>query len=394
MLAPYACNPARSRGRQHAEAASTSGRSNFQRDRDRIIHAGAFRKLQYKTQVFINHEGDYYRTRLTHSLEVAQITRSICRILGLDEDLGEAIALAHDLGHTCFGHTGEDALNESMQDVGGYDSNDQTIRIITGLEERYAAFDGLNLTWETVEGIAKHNGPLTGPFADKRKHPHGASASIAALDAVWPLEISGFASLEAQVAALADDVAYNAHDIDDGLRSRLISYDDLVEMPLTGPILADLAREYPGIEGSRKRNELHRRLLAILISDVLAETQRRLAEARPQSVEDVRKAGSAFVLFSEALRPSERAIRNFLFERVYRSPQLSRVRIKAYSCVQHLYFAFMEEVGRMPPDWQKRISSGADKKTQARVVADYIAGMTDRFAMQEYERIFGEKMLG
>ncbi len=218
LLASYASHVRLSRGRLHEEPASTSGRSEYQRDRDRVIHSGAFRKLQYKTQVFLNHEGDYYRTRLTHSLEVAQISRYICRVLNIDEDLGEVLALAHDLGHTCFGHTGEDVLNECMSHIGGYDSNDQTLRILTELEERYPQFDGLNLTWETIEGLAKHNGPLTGPHADLKKHPNGASETVLAIDKVWKLDTDRHAGLEAQVAALADDVAYTAHDIDDGLR--------------------------------------------------------------------------------------------------------------------------------------------------------------------------------
>lgn len=386
-LAVYATHASKSRGRRFSEPPA-EGRSPFQRDRDRIIHSGAFRKLQYKTQVFVNHEGDYYRTRLTHTLEVAQVTRSICRILHLDEDLGEAVALAHDLGHTCFGHTGEDALQECMEHVGGFFHNDQTLRIVTFNEQRYAGFDGLNLTWESIEGIAKHNGPLIGPYADIKKHGDGVTETVAALDAVWPLDLDGFAGLEAQVAALADDIAYTAHDLDDGLRGHYFTLTDLQALPVIGPILQDVHAAWPDLDERRKRNEMHRRLVNLMVGDVVAETRRRLAEMNPQSVEDVHGAGKPFVQFSEALRPSERVIRTFLFKNLYKSFKVNRVRIKAHRIVQDLYQTFMSHPETLPEEWQRRMAQGEGEKQKARVVADYIAGMTDRFAIDEHSRLF------
>lgn len=388
LLAPYASHPRLSRGRQHQEPPSTSGRSEFQRDRDRVIHSGAFRKLQYKTQVFVNHEGDYYRTRLTHSLEVAQISRYICRTLQLDEDLGEVLALAHDLGHTCFGHTGEDVLNECMADIGGYSSNDQTLRILTVLEERYPQFDGLNLTWETLEGLAKHNGPVTGRHADKKKHPDGPGETSAAIDRVWPLELDSHAALEAQVAALADDVAYNAHDIDDGLRSGYITLEQLAELPLVGPVLADIKKEFPDLAGKRQRHEMNRRLISLLVRDVLDETRRRLAERKPMSADDIRGAGFTFVQFSDKLKPDERVLRDFLHANLYRNFQVNRVRVKTSRVVRDLYNVFMERPDTLPAHWQSRIAPDARAKQRARVVADYIAGMTDRFAIETHKRMF------
>ncbi len=386
-LAPYATHAATSRGRRFAEPAA-EGRSVFQRDRDRILHSGAFRKLQYKTQVFINHEGDYYRTRLTHSLEVAQVTRSICRTLKLDEDLGEAIALAHDLGHTCFGHSGEDALHDSMKEVGGFFHNDQTLRSVTFIEQRYAGFDGLNLTWETIEGLAKHNGPLKGRHADIKKHGDGVTETIAALDAVWPLELDGFAGLEAQVAALADDIAYTAHDLDDGLRGGYFTLDDLRELPLIGPILDEVRRNWPDIDERRQRHEMHRRLVHLMVGDVVAETRRRLDVLQPQSVEDVRAASRACVSFSEALRPDERVVRAYLFKHLYKSFKVNRVRLKAFRIVQDLYRAFIFHPDTLPPDWQQKMENAETEPQKARVVADYIAGMTDRFAIEEHRRLF------
>ncbi len=388
LLASYATHPRLSRGRLHAEPASTSGRSEFQRDRDRVIHSGAFRKLQYKTQVFLNHEGDYYRTRLTHSLEVAQISRYICRTLNIDEDLGEVLALAHDLGHTCFGHTGEDVLNECMAHIGGYDSNDQTLRILTELEERYPQFDGLNLTWETIEGLAKHNGPLTGKHADKKKHPHGASETVLSIDKLWPLEVDKHAGLEAQVAALADDVAYTAHDIDDGLRSGYITLEQMQGLPLVGPILAEIKKEFPDLTGKRQRHEMNRRLISLLVRDVMGETRKRLEEKKPQTPDDIRTAGITFVQFSDKLKPDERVLRSFLYDNLYRNFRVNRVRLKTTRVVKDLYNVFMERSDTLPEHWQTRIKPDATEKQRARVVADYIAGMTDRFAIDTHTRLF------
>lgn len=393
-LAPYATDLAQSRGRLYPEPLSQSGRSEFQRDRDRIVHSGAFRKLQYKTQVFINHEGDYYRTRLTHSLEVAQITRSICRTLQLDEDLGEAVALAHDLGHTCFGHTGEDALAECMKDVGGFYHNDQTVRICTFVEQRYAEFDGLNLTWEAIEGIVKHNGPLTGPQADAKKHGEGVTETIAALDAKWNLGLDGFAGLEAQVAALADDIAYLSHDLDDGLRSGIITMAGIAELPLVGPFLNEIDKTYPGLIDRRRRHELHRRMIGALVGDVVRETKHRLAEKKPQSVEDVHAAGMPFVQFGEEMFAKQRVIRAYLFDHVYRSSHMNRVRAKAIRVVKDLYNVFMQSPGTLPESWQAAIPAGGTERQSARVVADYIAGMTDRFAIEEHKRLYDMDALG
>jgi dGTPase len=392
--APYATSPSKSRGRFFPEPLSQSGRSEFQRDRDRIVHSGAFRKLQYKTQVFINHEGDYYRTRLTHSLEVAQITRSICRTLQLDEDLGEAVALAHDLGHTCFGHTGEDALAECMKEVGGFYHNDQTVRICTFVEQRYAEFDGLNLTWEAIEGIAKHNGPLSGPLADTKKHGEGVTETIAALDKKWNLMLDGYAGLEAQVAALADDIAYLSHDMEDGLRSGIITIKEISELPLVGDYLHEIDKAYPGLVDRRRRHELHRRMIGALVGDVVTETKRRLAEKNPKSVDDVYAAGMPFVQFSEGVFAQQRVIRTYLFDHVYRSSHMNRVRTKATRVVRDLYNVFIQNPDTLPESWQAAIPADATERQRARVIADYIAGMTDRFAIEEHKRLYDMDALG
>lgn len=350
------------------------GRSEFQRDRDRIVHSGAFRKLQYKTQVFVNHEGDYYRTRLTHSLEVAQITRTLSRVLRVDEDLAEAIALAHDLGHTCFGHTGEDALKECMATVGGFYHNDQTIRTLTHLEQNYAAFDGLNLTWECLEGIAKHNGPVTQP-----------TETIVTLDREWPLELSGHAGLEAQIAAIADDIAYTAHDLDDGLRGGYFTFADIADLPLTSEVLAEVPA---GLDDRRRRGEMHRRLVNRLNLDVLTEAQRVLAEVKPERVEDIRAAGRPIAGFGAEMKEKEKVVRSFLRANLYSHYRVRRVRTKAMRVVTELYKAFMSDPRILPTRWQKRIQSGFAEAQRARVVADYIAGMTDRYAIEEHKRLF------
>ncbi|WP_421709770.1 deoxyguanosinetriphosphate triphosphohydrolase [Algihabitans sp.] len=374
--APYACDPAKTRGRRLSEAESPT-RTAFQRDRDRIVHSGAFRKLQYKTQVFVYHEGDYYRTRLTHSLEVAQIARSISRQLGLNEDLAEAVALAHDLGHTPFGHAGEDALDGAMQAYGGFDHNEQTFRILTELEARYAEFDGLNLTWETLEGAVKHNGPLTDP------RPH-----LATFCDHWDLELDGWPSAEAQVAALADDIAYNNHDIDDGLRAGLFTVEDLSALPLVGPVLEEVQDRYPRLELPRWIHETIRRLINLMVEDLLGETRRRLAEQAPSTVDDIRKAGRAVVAFSETMRENDRVLRDFLFTRMYRHYLVNRQTLKARRVVSELFQLYMDQPNTLPAEWRQRAETADSARLRARVVADYIAGMTDRYALEAHRKVF------
>ncbi len=387
VLAPYASRPEASRGRLFQEPESPT-RTVFQRDRDRIIHSAAFRRLKYKTQVFVYHEGDHYRTRLTHSLEVAQIARSVARALALNEDLAEAIALAHDLGHTPFGHAGEEALDECMAPFGGFDHNEQTVRILTMLERRYAGFDGLNLTWECLEGVVKHNGPLTGPGASARHRARGVPATIAAYNArCRDLELGGWPGLEAQVAALADDIAYNNHDIDDGLRASLFSVADLAEVPLVGPVFRDVAETYPGLEEPRLIHESIRRLIDRMVSDLIEETRRRLMQAPPASVDDIRRRGSATAAFSPAMREHDRALKAFLFERMYRHYRVNRMTSKARRVVRELFESYLERPECLPEDWRRQTGGPGTAET-ARVVADYIAGMTDRYALDEHRRLF------
>lgn len=387
MLAPYACQPDASRGRLHPERMS-SFRSPFQRDRDRIIHSSAFRRLKHKTQVFVEHEGDYYRTRLTHSIEVAQVARTISGVLGLNTDLAEAIALAHDLGHTPFGHTGEDALGLLMEPFGGFDHNAQALRIVTRLERHYADFDGLNLTWETLEGIAKHNGPVIGPNADK-KHEGPLPYALAEVDAAWDLELATHASAEAQVAAIADDVAYSHHDLHDGLRSGLFSEDDLMELPVTGPAFEEVDRLYPGLEKMRRRHEALRRVFGRMVEDVIAVAQNRLAAAQPRSVEEIRHMGTTVIRFSKPLYQELKAIRSFLFHRMYRAPSVMAERAKVTRIVNDLFPLFMARPELLPAEWRADIEAARDEVTLARIVADYVAGMTDRFAIQEHARLMG-----
>jgi len=373
--APFACHPDASRGRLFAEP-DHAERTAFQRDRDRVLHSTAFRRLQYKTQVFIYHEGDHYRTRLTHSLEVAQIARSTARALGLNEDLAEALALAHDLGHTPFGHAGEDALAPLMAPYGGFSHNDQTLRILTQLERRYAAFDGLNLTWETLEGVVKHNGPVRAP-----------SATLAAYNARHDLELDSFASAEAQLAALADDIAYNNHDIDDGLRARLFTVDDLLAVPLVGPVFQAVRQAHPDLEPGRLTHEAVRRLINLMVSDLLEETRRRIAAHRPASAQAVRRLPQPLVAFSESMQANDRALKRFLFERMYRHYRVNRMTSKARRVVQELFALLHAEPQTLPTEWQRLAGAPASPAT-ARVVADYIAGMTDRFALDEHRRLF------
>jgi len=379
---PYASQPEQSRGRLHPEPESAT-RSAFQRDRDRIIHSAAFRRLEYKTQVFVYHEGDYFRTRLTHSLETAQIARSVCRVLGLDEDLAEALALAHDLGHTPFGHAGEDALDEAMRPYGGFDHNAQTLRILTKLEQRYAGFDGLNLTWETLEGVAKHNGPLL-PTRDGKPLPGALTEYVARHD----LELDTHPGPEAQVAALADDIAYNNHDVDDGLRAGLFPVADLRDVPLVGPIFTEIEREHPRLDESRLIHEAVRRMIGAMVEDLIAESQRRLSRAQLTSVEAVRRHGSPVIAFSEAMSAHDRALKAFLYERMYRHYKVNRMASRARRVVRELFALFLDEPECLPSEWQGRCQGRREPAT-ARVVADYIAGMTDRYAFREHHRLFG-----
>jgi dGTPase len=378
--APFACHPHRSRGRLHPEPESAT-RTPFQRDRDRIIHSAAFRRLKHKTQVFVYHEGDYYRTRLTHSLEVAQIARSVSRALGLNEDLAEAVALAHDLGHTPFGHAGEEALAEAMAGYGGFDHNEQAFRILTSLERRYAEFDGLNLTWETLEGVVKHNGPLVGPSAKK-----AAPASIAA----WPLdlELDGWPGLEAQVASLADDIAYNNHDIDDGLRAGLFTIADLAEVPLVGPVFRQVSERYPNLEEPRLIHEAIRRLIDAMVNDLIGETRRRLDALRPEDADTLRRCGRPTAAFSDGMRENDRALKRFLFERMYRHSTVNRMTAKARRVVRELFAFYIEQPDCLPGEWREEAERAASPAGSARLIADYIAGMTDRYALEEHQRLF------
>src|SRR5215831_82755 len=379
-LAPYACRPEASRGRLHREPESSS-RTAFQRDRDRIIHSTAFRRLTYKTQVFVYHEGDHYRTRLTHSLEVAQIARTISRALGLDEDLAETLALAHDLGHTPFGHAGEEALNAEMARFGGFSHNDHTLRILTRLERRYAEFDGLNLTWETLEGTVKHNGPLRGAGIDRPVPP-----TIAEYDRCHPLALDQFPSAEAQVAALSDDIAYNNHDIDDGLRAGLFAVADLAEVPLVGPVFQSVASRYPGLEEPRLIHEAIRRLIDRMVGDLIIETRSRLAAGGIDSAEAVRTRGAPVVAFSAEMQGNDRALKDFLLERMYRHYRVNRMSSKARRVVHDLFGLYLSEPECLPGEW--RALAGRDDEQTARVAADYLAGMTDRFALDEHHRLF------
>ncbi len=379
--APYASKPEDSRGRLFAEPESPS-RSVFQRDRDRIIHSTAFRRLQYKTQVFVYHEGDHYRTRLTHSLEVAQIARSISRALGLNEDLAEALALAHDLGHTPFGHAGEDALDAVMAPFGGFSHNDQTLRVLTRLERRYAAFDGLNLTWETLEGTVKHNGPLVDTAASKP-----LPETIADYVTRHDLELATWPSAEAQVAALSDDIAYNNHDIDDGLRAGLFRLADLAEVPIAGPVVAEVRQLYPDLDESHLIHEAIRRLIDRMVGDLVAETRRRLAAAGAASAAEIRRLGVPVVAFSDAMAAHDRALKSFLFEHMYRHYRVNRMASKARRIVGDLFTLLVAEPQCLPGEWRQQAEAPSSRAT-ARVVADYIAGMTDRFALDEHFRLF------
>ena len=385
---PYAADPAASRGRFHSEPPSAT-RSAFRRDADRIIHSTAFRRLKHKTQVFVFHEGDHYRTRLTHTLEVTQIARALARALGLDEDLAEALALAHDLGHPPFGHAGERALDACLADFGGFDHNAQTLRTVTATERRYPAFDGLNLSWEALEGIVKHNGPLTDPDGRPlgKYREAGVPQVIADYNAAHDLALWSYPSAEAQVAALADDIAYDTHDLDDGLRAELFALSDLAGLPVIGGLLREVRDFYPGIEPARLTHELVRRLIGKLIEDVVGESVRRFGLAAPTSADEVRAAGTPMVGFSALMASADRAIKEFLWTNMYRHPRVVGVMDNAEIVVRELFARFFVSPQDMPPDWAQGLDP-ADVAARARRVADFIAGMTDGFALAEHARLF------
>ncbi len=382
--AAYATDPAQSRGRLFAEVESPT-RTPFQRDRDRIIHSTAFRRLKHKTQVFVAHEGDHYRTRLTHSIEVAQIARALARALLGDEDLAEAVALVHDFGHTPFGHTGEDALNEKMAAWGGFDHNAQSLRVVTRLERRYAEFDGLNLTWETLEGLVKHNGPLTDTSGKGLKGP--VPQAIRDYSELHDLELDRFAGIEAQCAAIADDIAYNTHDIDDGLRAGLLTLDMLEDVSLPGNILRSVRERYPALDPVRTGHELMRRQITMMVEDVIVATRANLARTRPESADAVRAAGETMVTFSSGMATAEKELKSFLYAHLYRHPEVMRVRADAEQIVKDLFDVYFNDPRAMPDGWREGLDRAEDR-IKARSVADFLAGMTDTYALKEHRRLF------
>lgn len=386
--ARFASDPEKSRGRLVPEPESPP-RTPFARDRDRIIHSSAFRRLKHKTQVFVYHEGDHYRTRLTHSIEVAQIARSIARVLALDEDLTEALALAHDLGHTPFGHAGERELDALMKPYGGFDHNAQALRIVTRLEHRYANFDGLNLTWETLEGLVKHNGPLIDAEGHALGHyrESGLPAAIVEYAEVHDLALASWPSAEAQVAALADDIAYNAHDIDDGLRAHLFEVIDLGDVPLVGVALAEVLKTYPKLDRARLIHETVRRIIAAMVADLLAETNRRVSRFRLGSGEAVRALGEPLVAFSPQMRENNRVLQAFLSKRMYRHERVLAITDRARRVIRDLFEAYMADPSLLPKDWRED-SFTDDRSRFARQVCDFIAGMTDRYALDQHKRLF------
>ena len=381
-LAPYACDPATSRGRYHTQAESAM-RTPFQRDRDRIIHCSAFRRLKEKTQVFVAHEGDYYRTRLTHSLEVAQIARTLARALKVDEDLAEAAALAHDLGHPPFGHSGEDGLSAAMASYGGFDHNAQTLRVVTSLEKRYPEFDGLNLAWETLEGVVKHNGPLITASHGEKDLPF----AITDYPGWRELELDAFTSVEAQIAALSDDIAYNNHDIDDGLRSGLLTIEQLADVPLVGKVLKRCRARYPDTPHDVLIHEAVREMIGLMVADVLEETRRRIDSFDVADPEAVRALGEPVVAFSEDMTESLAALRRFLYANMYLHYKVKRAKEKGKRIVRELFAAFIEDPALLPTEFQP-LTDGAKGARTARTVCDYIAGMTDRFAISEHRKLF------
>ena len=392
MRQPHACDPAQARGRLFVEEESAF-RSCYQRDRDRIIHCSAFRRLKHKTQVFVEHEGDFYRTRLTHSIEVAQVARTIAGALGLDTDLTEAVALAHDHGHTPFGHTGEDALDALMAPFGGFDHNAQTIRIVTSLERHYAEFDGLNLTWDTLEGIAKHNGPVTplrgdGPVADPVPY------ALAEYNARHDLELHTHASAEAQVAALSDDIAYNNHDLHDGLRAGLFTEEQIAPLPLVRDAYAEVDARHPGLDPYRRRHEALRRVFGYMVADVIDTSRARLAGSGCASVGDIRALGRPVIAFSDPMRAAIAEIRTFLFGNMYRAPRVMEQRARVTRALQDLFPRYLADPALLPRRWQPQIDAARGSEAAlARLVADYVAGMTDRFALQQHALLTGTDIL-
>ncbi len=379
-LASYACKPEQSLGRVHAEPESRH-RNAFQRDRDRIVHSSAFRRLKYKTQVFVYHEGDHYRTRLTHTLEVAQITRTLARILMVNEDLAETIALAHDMGHTPFAHMGEESLKKVMLPFGRFDHNDQSLRVLTTLERKYPRWNGLNLTWETLEGVVKHNGPILG-------EPHIA---VRELQEKMDLRLDSYASMEAQVAAISDDIAYNNHDVEDGIRSGLFSIDDLMEVPMLARVIEQVQKNYPDIVDRYLIQETKRDMIGLMVDDVLNETRRRLEKVKPESPDDIRSAGMQIVAFSDHMCDDVSYLRKFLFDRMYKHYTINRIGLKVECIVKDLFQAFHRNYKLLPDNWQHRVvevEAQDNEPLRARIVADYIAGMTDRYAIREHERLF------
>lgn len=380
----YACDPEKSRGRFVVEPESRT-RTPFQRDRDRIIHSTAFRRLKHKTQVFIAHEGDHYRTRLTHSIEVAQIARALARALCVDEDLAEAIALVHDFGHTPFGHTGEDALDAMMKPWGGFDHNAQSLRIVTRIERRYAEFDGLNLSWETLEGLVKHNGPL---MDDAGRGLEGdVPHTILAFNALFDLELNRYASVEAQAAAIADDIAYDAHDIDDGLRSGLLQLSQLEDTPLTAEILREVRARYPALDAVRTGHELMRRQITRMVEDAISTSRANLETLQPQSSADVHNAGRAMVTFSQDMTTVEKQLKKFMYANLYRHPTVMEARKGADRIVRDLFGHYFANPRDMPEGWREGLDT-ADERIKARDVGDFIAGMTDTYALREHKRLF------
>ena len=385
-LASYACLAANSRGRFIDEKNSAT-RTPFQRDRDRIIHSTTFRRLKHKTQVFVYHEGDHYRTRLTHSIEVSQIARSLARALQVDEDLAETLALAHDFGHTPFGHAGESVLDEMMKDFGGFDHNAQSLRCVTKLERQYAEFDGLNLSWESLEGLVKHNGPVIASHYPSGKIPY----TITEFNELYDLELHHHSTIEAQCAAIADDIAYDAHDLDDGIRAGLFCLDDLQNQPLIGESLADLRQLYPGLDAKRIAHEIVRRQITAMVEDVITTSLANIERINPGSDRDIRDAGETVVRFSDQMKASEAAIKAFLYANMYRAKDVIAVRQNAQIIVRDLFREYFSGDGQMPNDWGvdwQDASRRLDDKKRARLVSDFLAGMTDNFAISEHKRLF------
>jgi dGTPase len=386
-VAQYACSAQQSRGRLHGEP-DCDLRSPFQRDRDRIIHSAAFRRLTYKTQVFVYHEGDHYRTRLTHSLEVAQIARTLARVLRLDEDLAETIALAHDLGHPPFGHAGEEALHELARPFGGFDHNAQSLRTVTKLESRYASYDGLNLTWETLEGLVKHNGPLL--QADgrptQRYAAEGLPAAIVEYGQSHDLDLASYASAEAQVAALADDIAYNNHDLDDGLRAGMVAIEKLREVPLAGRFIAEVEARHGALPANRLIYEVNRRLISAMVHDLVDEAQRRLEELKPASVDDIRGAAYPVASFSPTMTREIGELRDFLFQEFFFHPRVQDIMNGAQTIVSDLFDCFLRDPERLPDEWRQM----AKARESGRVISDFVAGMTDRMAIDTHRRLFDD----